>query len=520
MDMKQTILLTIALMLTFASHAQIIFENEDQRWQLTGVASNDDFTAIFCDITILNNKAGCFEVHEFDKNASIYISGSFGNAKLVESTFEGYYEPWHRYTNVTNWNYYNRGNQYKIAHATFYFPRIPAGITSFKLHFYGGIGHPEYKRKSYVCPAFTANISAPNNKNTTPQTHWTENELRDTWENKIGAPIEGIYNFIATSNTKYWGNVRHKLAIIKEGQSYKIIYLSGSNDNIWKEGELKGTFSATTTPGLYKVNTWYLENKTPSKADFYLEYDNRKITLYDAKNYVETIFMKLYPEYDIDETTVPVSNNTVEEDQPKGNGSGFFISTNVIATNNHVVENAKRIEVVIQTPQKVSHHDAKVLCVDKVNDLALITIEDSSFQNIETLPYNIQYRSSDVGSSVFTMGYPMAQAMGTEIKITDGIISSKTGYEGQIAMYQISAPIQPGNSGGPMFDKNGHLIGITSAGIPGANNVGYAIKSSYLHQLIDAAPIDIQDITQEPNKQEFVEMIKTFSPYVVMILIY
>ena len=46
--------------------------------------------------------------------------------------------------------------------------------------------------------------------------------------------------------------------------------------------------------------------------------------------------MKLYPEYDIDETTIPVSNNTVEEDQPKGNGSGFFISTNVIATNNHV----------------------------------------------------------------------------------------------------------------------------------------------------------------------------------------
>ena len=76
-----------------------------------------------------------------------------------------------------------------------------------------------------------------------------------------------------------------------------------------------------------------MTDKTPSKADFYLEYDNRKITLYDAKNYVETIFMKLYPEYDIDETTVPVSNNTVEEDQPKGNGSGFFISTNVIATN-------------------------------------------------------------------------------------------------------------------------------------------------------------------------------------------
>ena len=343
---------------------------------------------------------------------------------------------------------------------------------------------------------------------------------RSEGHNGIFAIIIGIYNFVATSNTQYWGNTRHRLAIIKEGQIYKIIYISGSNENIWEEGELKGTFTATTTPGLYKVNSWYLENKTPSKADFYLEYGNRKITLYDAKNYVETIFMKLYPEYDIDETTAQATNTTIEEDKPKGNGSGFFVSSNVIATNNHVVQEAKRIEVVIQTPQKVSSYDAKVLCVDKVNDLALVTIEDTSFQKLDSLPYNIQYRSSDVGSSVFTMGYPMAQAMGTEIKITDGLISSKTGYEGSITMYQISAPIQPGNSGGPMFDKNGRLVGITSAGIPGADNVGYAIKSSYLHQLIDAAPIQIQDITKEPNKQEFVEMIKTLSPYVVMILIY
>jgi S1-C subfamily serine protease len=119
------------------------------------------------------------------------------------------------------------------------------------------------------------------------------------------------------------------------------------------------------------------------------------------------------------------------------------------------------------------------------------------------------------------MGYPMAQAMGSEIKVTDGIISSKTGYEGQVSAYQISAPIQPGNSGGPMFDKEGSLVGITSAGIPGANNVGYSIKSSYLCQLMDAAPITIEDITDKSSKQHtFTELIKEFAPYVVMILIY
>mgnify|MGYP003302924954 CR=1 FL=1 len=122
---------------------------------------------------------------------------------------------------------------------------------------------------------------------------------------------------------------------------------------------------------------------------------------------------------------------------------------------------------------------------------------------------------------IFTMGYPMAQVMGSEIKVTDGIISSKTGYEGQISAYQISAPIQPGNSGGPMFDKEGNLVGITSAGIPGANNVGYAIKSSYLYQLMDAAPISIDNITDLNSKpNDFVKLIKEFVPYVVMVLIY
>ena len=76
--------------------------------------------------------------------------------------------------------------------------------------------------------------------------------------------------------------------------------------------------------------------------------------------------------------------------------------------------------------------------------------------------------------------------MGDEIKLTTGIISSKTGYQGDVALYQISAPIQPGNSGGPLFDKKGNIIGVVSAKHAGAENVGYAIKSSYLRTLIES----------------------------------
>ena len=77
--------------------------------------------------------------------------------------------------------------------------------------------------------------------------------------------------------------------------------------------------------------------------------------------------------------------------------------------------------------------------------------------------------------------------MGKEIKITDGIISSKSGFDGDITTYQITAPIQGGNSGGPLFDDKGNFIGINSSGLSKdiADNVGYTIKSSYVMRLID-----------------------------------
>ena len=119
------------------------------------------------------------------------------------------------------------------------------------------------------------------------------------------------------------------------------------------------------------------------------------------------------------------------------------------------------------------------------------------------------------------MGYPLSTVLGKEVKITDGIISSKTGYEDDAVTYQISVPIQPGNSGGALFDKKGHLVGITNAGIPSAENVGYAIKSSYLLNLIESAPITI-DLPKgvDLSQKEFTEVIKLYTPYVALIKIY
>lgn len=130
-------------------------------------------------------------------------------------------------------------------------------------------------------------------------------------------------------------------------------------------------------------------------------------------------------------------------------------------------------------------YNAKILVSDKNNDLALIQIDDNNFTSLGSVPYIIKTSLDGVGENIFVLGYPLRATMGDEIKLTNGIISSKTGFQGDITSYQISAPVQPGNSGGPLFDSQGNLIGIVNAKHIGAENASYAVKSSYLSSLIE-----------------------------------
>ena len=108
--------------------------------------------------------------------------------------------------------------------------------------------------------------------------------------------------------------------------------------------------------------------------------------------------------------------------------------------------------------------------------------------------------------------------MGKEIKVTDGIISSKTGFDGNITTYQISAAIQGGNSGGPLFDDKGNLVGINSSGIKKTDNVGYSIKTNYVLNLIDVLPkaIDLPSNTKL-HSLPLTEQITEISKYVVLV---
>ena len=462
--MRKFVLFLLGMLSAFSCvEARTVFNSDDQCWNIIDVKSNEHYTAIYCDIHILSSAAGCIEAHKDDKSANICLYGDWGESKLVEIEYSGNYKPYYFVKGyLPEPNYYTRNNRGKVVHAVFYFTRIPAGIDSINWYCDGGYALSSAQCGRYRCPKFKEkNIEVSDNPNPTIQTSYTEDKLKEVWSNRKCAPMEGIYSFLATTSHVFWGYNRHTLAMVKDGNNYKIVYLKGSNTAVWKEGELKGTLSPTNTKGVYKITSWFIENKMPTTADFYIEHNGNYLTLHDAKTGVETQFMKLYPENDLSENDVDSSNsenNSKDKDTPSGNGSGFFVSRNIVATNHHVVDGAKKVEVVIQTEQSVKTYSAKVLSVDKLNDLALLTIEDENFIEYESLPYQIAARSIEVGSSIFTMGYPHVGAMGSEIKVTDGIISSKTGFQGDVSTYQISAPIQPGNSGGPMFSKEGKLV--------------------------------------------------------------
>lgn len=209
-----------------------------------------------------------------------------------------------------------------------------------------------------------------------------------------------------------------------------------------------------------------------------------------------------------------------KNDGIKSSGTCFLIdSTGYAITNNHVIDQAKDITVeMLINGQKVVY-PVEVIIADKTNDLALIKIKGDIFPLKSRLSYNFLADVTDVGTEVFTLGFPHPFGLlGEEVKFTDGKVSSKTGFDNDIRTYQITVPVQPGNSGGPLFDYDGNLVGVIVSKFASGDNVSYAIKSNLLKNLIDVAPHKIvlpNDVSFAPRA--LTEKIKTFSNYVGLI---
>lgn len=226
-------------------------------------------------------------------------------------------------------------------------------------------------------------------------------------------------------------------------------------------------------------------------------------------------FIKTYPTNSM--YAEAIKKKEQERAQPKEwTGSGFALLEGYLVTNYHVIENAKNIMVQSGSDVFSNKKTATIIASDKVNDLALLKIQGDI--NSYTLPYSVKTFTSDVGEDVWVLGFPLTSTMGDEIKLTTGVISAKSGYEGDVSMYQISAPIQPGNSGGPVFDGKGNLIGVVCAHHLGAENVSYAIKSLYLRNLIESSVNhDIMPHDTKISSKTLAEQVKAVKDYVYYI---
>lgn len=179
--------------------------------------------------------------------------------------------------------------------------------------------------------------------------------------------------------------------------------------------------------------------------------------------------------------------STVMEERVSS-GTAWFINDSTIVTCHHVIEDCKEIWTETETGTRI---DFAVLAEDPNNDIAILKAK-SSISNHSSLPLSSKLGS--IALKVFTVGYPLPDIMGSEKKYNDGTISALSGIGNDNRVYQISIPIQPGNSGGAVVSEDGLVIGLAAAALDAEKvfkltgsipqNVNYAIKSRYITALL------------------------------------
>ncbi|HTX20278.1 MAG TPA: serine protease [Candidatus Aquilonibacter sp.] len=223
------------------------------------------------------------------------------------------------------------------------------------------------------------------------------------------------------------------------------------------------------------------------------------------------------------ESNSSASKQDIADSDPAVTGTGFFITDDgYLISNYHVVKDATKIRLLTSA----GLIDAKVVQVDEANDLALLKA-DGKFS---PLPISSS-RSAQLGGTVATVGFPDIGLQGFAPKLAKGEIASLSGAEDDPRYFQISVPVQPGNSGGALVDERGNVIGIVSAKLDAASalaasgalpeNVNYAVKSSLLLSFLESVP-DVDAKLKAPNTadEKFEDVVKSAQDAAVLVLVY
>jgi S1-C subfamily serine protease len=202
-----------------------------------------------------------------------------------------------------------------------------------------------------------------------------------------------------------------------------------------------------------------------------------------------------------------------------GFGSAFLVDgKGYLVTNAHVVRNAKGIIVL---NSKGAEFKAIIVKIDAAKDIAILKVVDKDYKSLGSVPYGIRKSSTDIAEPIFTLGYPR-----NEIVYGEGYLSAKTGFNGDTLSCQIAVAANPGNSGGPVFNKNGEVIGILSTKETKADGVVFAIQSKYIIETVNQLKKDDSTIELKLPSKSLVkgmgasDQVKKIQDYVYMVKVY
>ena len=213
-------------------------------------------------------------------------------------------------------------------------------------------------------------------------------------------------------------------------------------------------------------------------------------------------------------------------------GSGFYVSKfRHIVTNQHVVNQCKKITVGDSISKQIP---ATLVASDKRNDLAIlqtISMEMAS-TNTKTFIQNLSIeivpvlsggliRAEDVigGEEIFVAGYPLGSMVSDSMRLVPGLVNATKGYENDITQFETDASIKKGNSGGPIYDKRGNIVGVAvkRLNVSQSDNFNFAIKGTTVKQFLDANGV-ITSLANRKSQMSSTDIYKIASKQTVMVV--
>lgn len=204
-----------------------------------------------------------------------------------------------------------------------------------------------------------------------------------------------------------------------------------------------------------------------------------------------------------------VEKSTGKSNEESGSGvstgTAWLISPTNLVTANHVIDNAASIQVVVGDNEVM---DAVVVATDPSNDIAILKLK----KPLKSAPLYLSTKQPRLGSRVAVLGYPLPDVLGLKIQATTGEISGLRGYADDQRFYQISAPVQSGNSGGPLLNQEGEVVGIVSSKLNAMalmkasgevpQNVNFSMKYPYVKALMESVGLAVKAATKKSKSLE------------------